>query len=162
MAGVDLEPNSNDDCIHNVLFQSCRSIGNGGAGFEIYTGRWIKPTGSRPQRSSQTRRHRHRAIRGEAPERRGEISASRDLASHGSTVNAWLPKLPLTVTFSSCLVDGLDQCDLVPNSPGCGGFIFDLLPPGLAGQLVGRSAGRWSLCLCLCLVRRGVGHSAMP
>ena len=51
----------------------------------------------------------------------------------GQWMKGMLPALPLSVLFDRCLVDAERQCNLVPNSPGCGGFIFDLLPPGLQG-----------------------------
>ena len=94
MAGVDLEPNTPRDCLHNITFRRCTSIGNGGGGFEIYAGKWMyKPV-----------------------------------------------PLPIVVVFEQCLVDSQDTCRRVPDSPGCGGFLFDLLPPGVTGSVVVRDS----------------------
>ncbi|MBO7720796.1 MAG: right-handed parallel beta-helix repeat-containing protein [Kiritimatiellae bacterium] len=35
-AGVDIEPNSADERLRNVVFRNCRSFGNTGIGFEVY------------------------------------------------------------------------------------------------------------------------------
>ena len=69
---------------------------------------------------------------------------SRDNGGGGFNIytGKWIqtpPALPVNITFERCLVVGGD-CDLVPNSPGCGGFIFDLLPPHLDGTITVRDS----------------------